>query len=905
MMQIAGVSGIGKARLVSKKHDALMLLLAAAWDAVLPADFPSQEGFTILDANSGYSRVVTILEVAYTYRYEELVMGAVIPYEELPEQIKDFGKQWLNISSQADAENFVAIDPNRRHLPSLPAAILSNLGHKGGVSLGEQLRAIDNLLHSKYKVDLPREHDTTLAISDKFLAIFEKLDKEELEEQRESVVAKKSALRYRLATVEALLHELHGTPLPEDHEAAYVSLHFRREYNDFNEDALEEEHERLLLNVKAGGLSLSQQKASAEDVLFRRHSVPLPSTHVYERVTPDLLDRFEAMTEEELRQVIEAAEAKQSSLLHRYHTLLFMLSQRGDALSGDFDPKYSLPYFAEGMYKDLDKEGLTKELDRVRAIRSPLRSRLAAVEFQMATLLGQSAEEAFLGHEDAFVTKHFKDVYAAWGDDVERLNEERDRIIASKMSSSWYDEYSALRKLACKKTIAAMNDAMEGEGFPGGFNAFITYLNGKDELKAFYANVLGEAQNIPGIELWLQANCVSLLRPVLAMDRAEMTKEQLDIVEEIKRRAMQASYQGHFPGRLPPPMSDYYARKVTMADCPPPAVCSWANARQAFAENPHTRVICFFMQHLRHRDTLSTWGGRVFYFDDEAGRDAHEARLSELVERRQKYKAIFLADEGSTTVHTPPGWHESQEKADAIAELLARGIIVDGEIIVTACRQGAPPNCKVGNRFANIGAVMAEFTDGKSDAQTRQRGNLVLLLRRKGNFRTWQKMELEFVETDEVKAAKAAAAAQAKVAMEEVAAAKAKAKAAKQQQGPQVLLLGVRNGNGEWLYLAARDAYVAERLLGIVRGSINMAINSLRRNAASILDVKERVAMDDARVPTKTWNRNDIPVGKVCSQVPACNDDTNVKVFIAAYDMLLTHAGFSRPPPPPAIRAPG
>ena len=51
-----------------------------------------------------------------------------------------------------------------------------------------------------------------------------------------------------------------------------------------------------------------------------------------------------------------------------------------------------------------DKAGLIEELDRVRAKRSSLRCRLAAAEYQMARILGQSAEEVFLGHETTFVT---------------------------------------------------------------------------------------------------------------------------------------------------------------------------------------------------------------------------------------------------------------------------------------------------------------------------------------------------------------------------------------------------------------------------------------------------------------------------------------------------------------------
>jgi hypothetical protein len=74
-------------------------------------------------------------------------------------------------------------------------------------------------------------------------------------------------------------------------------------------------------------------------------------------------------------------------------------------------------------------------------------------------------------------------------------------------------------------------------------------------------------------------------------------------------------------------------------------------------------------------------------------------------------------------------------------------------------------------------------------------------------------------------------------------------------------LVGVVTGDGEGegeggesLYLAARDKYSAERLLCLGQGTFGTA-NAGKHDAATILDVKEFVSQNDARVPRKVWTK--------------------------------------------------
>jgi hypothetical protein len=80
---------LGAARQVSRVVDSFVLLLAAALGRLIPADFPSQEGMSIIHGAKNYGDYPTLLDVCIHARSLELLFRLIVPYLDVPQAVRD------------------------------------------------------------------------------------------------------------------------------------------------------------------------------------------------------------------------------------------------------------------------------------------------------------------------------------------------------------------------------------------------------------------------------------------------------------------------------------------------------------------------------------------------------------------------------------------------------------------------------------------------------------------------------------------------------------------------------------------------------------------------------------------------------------------------------------------------
>ena len=337
--------------------------------------------------------------------------------------------------------------------------------------------------------------------STKWDLFFKGMDHEQLEAELERVVASKSANKHKLASVEFLLAKIRKED-PKRAKGDFVADIYLEKYKDFNEEQLEVESDRLVASRDAprGMLALQLRLAAVNQLLLESFSVPVPLGHDASKVNEHYLDIYGEYTKDELEAERDLLVANYSPIKYRLATVEFVLKQKRQEnptrAKGDF---VANSFILE--YKDLNEEQLEAERERLLVSRSPLIYRKASIE---QALYSKHRTPLPKNHDKTNVYQKFVDEYLKLT--VLNLQAESARVnrIIRDGRGRGADDSTELRKNAVAFAAQRMKN------FQDGFKTWLAQLTEAEET-AFWHD-MGEAASIHGIKDYITGRIHKLIQ---------------------------------------------------------------------------------------------------------------------------------------------------------------------------------------------------------------------------------------------------------------------------------------------------------------------------------------------------------------------------------------------------------